>query len=453
MGMIGTLWAALRDALGIDLRGERSRQSYRDARQKGCGLSVESIVCETLANLACMDFAMPVSGESERAKLLDATSTAFCQGGLVSAVSCGLLTGDALTVPMWTGAGFKMCTVPASRWRVLAKDGDEPTAVAYVADEFDRGVTNYKLVQVIEVTGYEASDGSTAPGCRFRLMVAVNDHFTGEGLDRFPHWARDFGEQADWTVPNCPRVLAARWRNFAIDPLRPNSMYGVPACFGASAPIREIHYLLEQMHTEFELSEKAVFASKSAFATDQNGNPMLPKGRDRLYMLTRGHGAGDATMQEWAPTIQNSPYESALEVQKRLVEKAVGVDSGIISTPQDQNYMNVDNVRKSTINTQAFVKHARDVTEGYLDRLTWCWDVLLNHYGYPTGAYDVQYKWSEDYVNTFSDQSQAILSGIGVGATDALDYRLFLLGEAPEVARQRVEEIKAGTEVGMIDAQ
>lgn len=63
----------------------------------------------------------------------------------------------------------------------------------------------------------------------------------------------------------------------------------------------------------------------------------------------------------------------------------------------------------------------------------------------------MQYKWSDDYINTFADQSQALLSGVGVGATDALDYRLFLLGEAPEVARQRVEEIAAARQVGLID--
>lgn len=455
MGMLGTLWASLRDELHYTLRGRRPRQAYRDAAQKGTGLSVEGIVCETLANLTCMDFDMPVSGQGERARTLDRLSTEFCQGTLVSAVATGMLTGDSLTVPIWTGNGFVNAVIPAGRWRILEKAGDEPTAVAYVVDEVQRGVTNYKLLQVMDVLGYDAAGGGRSVGCRSRLMVAVNDHVAGESLRVNQAWADAYAGGGDVAepivVPECPSLLVARWRNFAVDPASPNATYGAPACFGASAPIREIHYLLDQMHAEFELSEKAVFASKSAFTSDKDGNPMLPKGRDRLYMLTRGHGVGDATMQEWAPTIQNGPYESALEVQKRLVEKAVGVDSGIISTPNDINYMNVDNVRKSTVNTQAFVKHARDVTEAYLDRLLWCWDTLLNYHGQPTGTYDVQYNWNDDYVNTFADQSQAMLNGVGIGATDALDYRMLILREPPEVARQRVEEIAAGRQVGLID--
>lgn len=34
------------------------------------------------------------------------------------------------------------------------------------------------------------------------------------------------------------------------------------------------------------------------------------------------------------------------------------------------------------------------------------------------------------------------MAGYGIGAMDSYDYRLFVLGEAPEVARQRVEEIR-----------
>ncbi len=46
-------------------------------------------------------------------------------------------------------------------------------------------------------------------------------------------------------------------------------------------------------------------------------------------------------------------------------------------------------------------------------------------------------------INTFSDQQGAILAGNSIGATDAVDYRMMVMGESPEVARQRVEEIAA----------
>ena len=43
------------------------------------------------------------------------------------------------------------------------------------------------------------------------------------------------------------------------------------------------------------------------------------------------------------------------------------------------------------------------------------------------------------------------MAGYSMGATDAYDYRLFVLGEAPEVASQRVAEIAVSRRVTVLD--
>ena len=122
----------------------------------------------------------------------------------------------------------------------------------------------------------------------------------------------------------------------------------------------------------------------------------------------------------------------------------MGVSSGILSNLNDQSYQNVDNVRKSTIKTQSFVNTARKVCESYLEDMVYAWNAIANFYGLtPVGDFHVEYKWSDDYINTFSDQQNAILAGEAIGATDAVDYRMFVMGESPEVARERVAAIKA----------
>ncbi len=84
-----------------------------------------------------------------------------------------------------------------------------------------------------------------------------------------------------------------------------------------------------------------------------------------------------------------------------------------------------------------------------IDDLLYSWDVLLNHYGYPTGEYTRDRDWSDEYIETFADKRDALVSGYTIGATDALDYRLFVLGEAPEVAAQRVAEIAAARQASV----
>lgn len=261
----------------------------------------------------------------------------------------------------------------------------------------------------------------------------------------FPDWDAAYSDR-EWFIPNVDRLLVARFRSHAIDPRNPNSVKGVPICFGAGSHIAEIHYLLDQMHAEFDLSEKFVMADKRMFRKEWRGGDavtVLPRGKERVIMDVQGYGEGQG-ISEWAPDIRYQAYLEALDKQEQLVERAVGVSSGIISRPNDMNYQNVDNVRKSQQKTMAFVETARRGLESTLNDLVYIWDVLANYYGInPMGAYEVGFDWSDDYVETFADKQAAILAGEAIGATDAVDYRMHVMNEDPEVARLRVEEIRA----------
>lgn len=444
--MQGALDQLARRATGRATQQGQQGQAQRDVHRQPLTFSVESTVSDTLANLACAGFAMPVSGSSERALMLDEVSTDFAREGLPSAMSMGFATGDALVVPMWEGSGFVNAVLGRDQWRVVSQTGGRLRSVAYVADELRERNTTWHLLQVVSLEGYRSQGGEDLRGCHYTLRVARNGRLTDDDPGKFPEWD---GYDPDWWVPDVDRLLVGRFRNFTRDKLHPNGTYGVPVCYGCSQMVAEVHYLLDQMHQEFALSEKAVMASKDLFAKDSSGALVLPRGKDRLFMSVRGSSVGESTIREWAPTIQAQPYMEALEVCKREIESAIGVDSGILSTPEGYNYQNVDNVRKSMRKTQSFVDHARAVADGMLDDLAYSWDRILSSQGHAPGEYDVQHKWSDEYINTFTDMREALVAGYGIGAMDSYDYRLFVLGEAPEVARQRVEEIRANRLVSL----
>ena len=438
----GALSALVRRETGREVVRRPPRAYYSDWREQGVTFSVESIVADTLSNLACTGFTMPISGQSTRALELDAVSDSFVRGDLQDAMALGFASGDCLVVPIWTGSTFTNAVVPATDFEIVASAGGKPTAVAYVVDQRREATSTFQLVQLMELVPYVSQDGTETNACRYRLAVARNGSLSTATLADFPEWAGRYTEE--WFVPNVDRLLLGRYKCFVRDKRNPNAEYGTPLCFGAGQHVREIHYLVDQLHNEFELSEKAIVADKTSFAKDRSGNLILPRGRERLFMNIRGRSVEGTGIEEWAPSIQNTPYAEALELHKRGVEKCIGVDSGILSTPVNTGYENVDNVRKSMRNTMAFVNHARGVAEEMLGDLVYSWDALLNLNGHEPGEFEVKTKWSDDYINTFSDQRDALISGYGIGATDAVDYRIFVMGESPEQARQRVEEIKAG---------
>lgn len=453
MGLFDTVLDRMAAALGKRIQGQEVKAAYRDGGKKGTDYSVESMVCESLANLMTLQFTMPVKGSSARARALDAVSDEFCRDSLTNAISTGFLTGDCLTIPSWNGRGMDNVLVGSGSYAILGANGRELTSVIYVVDEkrIKHGST-YTLLRLVELVPYTAEDGTKTHANRYKTYIAKDGTISGIPLSEFPDWAAC--NEEEWFIPNVDRLLVGRYRSFTLNPCDPNAQKGTPVCFGASAPIKEIHYLTEQMHNEFGLSEKAIIADKSLFKKevrrDSSGSIIsqklqLPEGRERLFMDVGGRVASDETLlEEWAPTIQLQPYIDALEKQYQEVEKCVGVSSGILSNLNDQSYQNVDNVRKSTLKTQSFISTSRKVCESYLEDMLYSWDAILSYYGVvPVGDWNAEYKWSDDYINTFSDQQNALLAGESIGATDAVDYRMFVMGESPEVARERVAEIAA----------
>lgn len=443
MGIVENLLDRLSDRLGKDIQGQTPSQANRDRLRKGESYSVETEISEALADLVLMFSSVPVEGQSERAKWLDSLSSDFMRDSAKAAVSSAFVSGDCLVVPSWNGRNMQNIVVPSDDFVVTGCYGDEITSCAYVLDRKKRDNHVYQLMQAVELVPYQSGAGD-AYACRYRSFAVKGGSMTEVPLSLFPEWEGKYGK--DWYVPNVDRLLVARMKSHAIDPANVNGVKGVPICYGAGAAIAEIRYLLEQMHVEFGLSEKFVMADKRMFRREwRNGETVtaLPRGKERVIMDVQPYGDG-AGITEWAPDIRHQAYLDAIDKQEQLVERAVGVSGGIISRPNDMNYQNVDNVRKSQQKTIGFVNAARKKAESMMLDLVYCWDVLANFYGIvPMGESAVRFDWSDEYVETFADRQNAILAGEAIGATDAVDYRMYVMGESPEAARERVESIKA----------
>lgn len=446
MSIIDSMMDRLAQRLGRSIQGNTYDQGVRDYHLKRSSYSVESEISEKLANMVCMLSSMPISGTSERATWLDGVSDRFFQSQIVKMLTMAFTTGDCLVVPSWNGRNIQNVLVGADDFAILATSGEEITAVAYLVDEAVKHNETYRLYQAVELVQYEANDGGTAYANRYRMFVSKGESISEVGdLSAFPFWADRY--EADWYIPNVDKLLIGRFKTAVIDPVAPNNVKGLPICYGASEPIAEFRYLLDTMHNEFKMSEKLILADKRFFRKSwRNGQVTteLPRGREKLFEAVPGQN--DMVYQEWAPDIRYSAYLEALDKQEQLIERAVGVSRGIISSPNDMNYQNVDNVRKSQQATIAFINTARGIAEGCLTDLLYAWNMLANYYEIvPIGDYMPSFDWSDDYIETFSDRQNAILAGEAIGATDAVDYRQFVFDESPEAARQRVEEIKANT--------
>lgn len=443
MGLVNSALESLARRLSKYIQGDTPSQSKRDYERKGYSYSIESEISEALADLILMFSTMPISGDSQRAKWLDEVSDKFFRTKAKLLLSSAFGTGDSIVVPSWNGRNIQNVLVDSDNFVILENSGDEIISCAYIVDSKEMNNQTYTLMQAIELVPYSTQNGSSYAN-RYRMFVMRNDSLSDMPLSKFPEWNERY--ENEWYIPGVNRLLIGRFKSSTVNPENINSIKGVPICYGAGEHIAEVHYLLEQMHIEFGLSEKAIIADKRLFKKEWYGDDsraVLPRGYERLFVDINGV-SNDMTLKEWSPDIRYMAYLEDIDKQERLIERAVGVSSGIISSPNDMNYQNVDNVRKSQQKTMSFVSTARKTAEECLLNLVYAWDVIANYYQItPAGKYDVNFDWSNEYIETFADRQNAILAGNTIGATDAIDYRMFVMEESPETARERVAEIAA----------
>jgi hypothetical protein len=242
------------------------------------------------------------------------------------------------------------------------------------------------------------------------------------------------------------------------DAHHPNSVKGTPLCQNAQREIMELRNAYNLLSDEALLSGKFVVMPKEYFKAGTKrvlGDDglihtetvtRLPLGKEKVIMATDG-GGGDinqASRQPFAfePTIRDESIKNLIEQWSIALENKVGVSRGVLSQMNDENYANVDNVRKTTIKTQTFIGKTRKLAQTFFDDLVYAWDKIGNYYNLaPMGDYELTFDWSDEYINTFADHMNGLMTGYTVGAADAIDYRMWFFKEPPDVAEANVQRI------------
>lgn len=414
-------------------------------RKPIAGLSARDMMTIKLSNMVTTQFSLPVSGDNQRALWLDGLADGFARDRLSMAIKKAYDTGDCIIVPAWNGANIESLVIDGDSFAITAANGDTITQLVYRADSVTIKMTLYELMVSISLV-----DGTNV----YRAYVAKDGIADGTPLGVVPKWA---SYKPEWGIAGVDRLLIGRMKSPTYDDRDPNNVKGTPICYRSVVPMTEIDYLMRMLHDEMELSQKFLEMPKQYFKNVYHNvkgvdgtisrvpEAVLPKGKERVIMSTEGGGANlDAANQPflYSPTIREANIINALEAQYRAFENTVGVSPGVLSKMNDANYSNVDNVRKTTINTQNFIDASRKKAESFLEDLVYSWDVLADYYNIlPTGDYELSYNWSDEYINTFSDHMSMLVNGQTIGACDAVDYRMWAFKEPPDVAQVRVNEI------------
>ena len=152
-------------------------------------------------------------------------------------------------------------------------------------------------------------------------------------LSEVPQWANLLPQKTYYDVS---QPLFAMFQMPEANNIDPTSPLGVSAYADAVDLIHDADVHWERILWELESSERAIDASEDLFRFHPGTNqPILPKGRERMYHCLEKTGTGNTIFNTFSPEIRDTSYFNALNQILRRIESAAGLSYGTLSEISD----------------------------------------------------------------------------------------------------------------------
>lgn len=430
-----------KNMFGIETVDKPNEQLYSDYDDTN-GMSVTAAMSNNLSTLTLTDAEINVVGDSARAKYLSNVMESYVNTRLKSAVNVCLGTGDCIIKPNTDGKRFGVDIVENGNFIIVDYVGGFLYSVLIKCDEIKKDNTVFERWELHKLNEYEGTSYTTITQVAFKdgknVPIATIDV-----------WANLKENQI---VPNVDRLLFGRYKCPTINRYDVNSPNGVPITSGAEEIVIAAKTAWRRFNKEFEDKETMIFADKRVFKAEKvklkDGTTIernvLPKGKDRVIMNVNGSNSVDdkPLIQEYSPDIRDTSLDNAIERNFRMLELFCGFSEGLLSK-STLTYTNVDEVRKSTQQTYAFITMLRKVIKQGTDDLLYAINIICNANNItPMGNYDTTYDFSDSYVESMAERYNQLLQALNMDTISKAEFRAWVMNEDIDIAEEMLSKMQ-----------
>lgn len=221
------------------------------------------------------------------------------------------------------------------------------------------------------------------------------------------------------------------------------SPLGVSVYSRACELIQEADRQFERLLWEYEGGELAIDASADAFKT-VNGEPMLPKGKERLYRTNDIDAVkgGAELLKAWNPTLRDANYAFGLNRILCQIEDACSLARGTISDPE-QIEKTATEMKISKQRSYALVSDIQTSLQSALEDLAYAMYCLAILYDLcPDGKYQTAFTWDDSIIIDAEAERQRDREDVADGLMQKWEYRKKWYGETEEKAKFMIDSNK-----------
>lgn len=207
------------------------------------------------------------------------------------------------------------------------------------------------------------------------------------------------------TIANVKQPLFGYFKMPFANTIDPSSPVGVSAYSRATELIKEADKQYSRLLWEFEGSELAVHGDTSLFRRDKKGNPIFPKGKERLFVDLEITGEKSSTYNVFSPQIRDTSLINGLNAILRRVEFNCNLAYGTLSDVQDVD-KTAEEIKSSKQRSYTVICQIQKALQTALEDLLYAMDTLATLYKLaPAGKYEASFEFDDSIiVDTQSEQ-------------------------------------------------
>lgn len=432
MNFIQQIFLKLANLFGLELQPKNIAQ---DDYSKSEGLPITATIANKLSTLALMDSSVKIIGDSENATYLDELLRDYLMERINVACEVSLGTGDCLLKPYTDGYRIGVDIIKNNDFVVCESIGNFIKSIIIKCDEVKQDMDIFQRfeTQILKTVKDETGRDINV------LIIKQNAFKNGDEipLSSFNAWANI---QEEIIISNVDYLLLGRIKSPTVNRDDINGVNGVKITYGLDNVIEKVIESYNRFNQEFSDKETMIFANKTLFKKDENGNITLPKGKNRLFMKFKGLGENFG-IDVFSPEIRSNSLEQAVDFNLKIIEIMAGLSAGVLTAP-NTNFATATEMKASLQSTFAYITKFRHFIEAGINQLIYSISTLANINNIiNTGEYEIDFDWSSSYIEQLNEQFNRLMQAHSIGAVDEAEVRSFVLDEDYQMAKERVEEI------------
>lgn len=252
-------------------------------------------------------------------------------------------------------------------------------------------------------------------------------------LSAVPEWARLAPEAR---ITNLSHPLFTYFSIPTANTANTDSPLGASVYARATDLLKEADKQWSRLLWEFEGGELAVHIGDDLLAIDDDGNPVLPKGRKRLYRVFSTGGGDKPFYETYSPALRDDSLINGLNTILKRIEFNCSLAYGTLSDPQNVD-KTAEEIRASKQRSYSAVCSMQKSLERALRRTAdiinvWCTIGNLA----PEGEYEVSCEWDDSIVSDRQREFAERQALTAAGCMQPWELRMWYLGESEETAKK-----------------